>query len=163
MNDSITKTQNINFRSYMSVPSGDNLHNFFDVLNDAGVPVSVSEEDFLSSQSAEWDLQALSENLGFWALWAEAKLKGFEALREEGFEAIKAIADLSGVVNHNVGGAVVEAEWCRRDGVCYVKYAGTVQTAVASRDETKRKRDMGDAHYAEHALELMYEHSRAAA
>jgi len=160
MTNTTTKTTNINFRDYMSVPSGDQIGNLFDALNDAGVNVSTSETDFLASGCAEEDMQVLSENLGFWALWMEAKLKGFEALRDEGFEAIKATADLSGHVYHNTGDAEVGADWCRRDGVCYVKYGGMVQTAVASRYSSKRKRDVQDTGHAEHALELMYEHTR---
>lgn len=146
------------FKDYMSVPSGDNFHNFLGVLDDSGIPITISDDDFLSCESAESDMHMLRDELGFWALWMDAKLKGFEALRDEGFEAIKATADLSGRVYHIADDAKIWADWCRRDGICYVQYASMVQTAVASRAKTKRRRDIEDTEQAERALELMYEH-----
>lgn len=149
----------LTFEDYMSVPSGDNFHNFLDVLNDAGVHTSIDEDDFLSSEDVEADMQMLGDNLGFWGLWMDAKLKGFDALCEEGFEGIKATADLSGRVCCKVDGKDVSADWCRRDGICYIRYGSMVQTIVASRSKTKRSRDQEDARDAKYALELMYEHS----
>lgn len=149
----------LTFKDYMSVPSGDSFHNFLDVLNDAGVHVSICEDDFLSSEDADADMQMLRDNLGFWGLWMDAKLKGFDALCEEGFAAIKSNADLSGRVYHDTGEAGVGADWCRRDGICYIQYGSMLQTAVASRATTQRRRDIEDAEGAERELELVYEHS----
>lgn len=148
----------LTFKDYLSVPSGDSFHNFLDVLHDAGIGTTTCEDEFLSSEHAYDDMHTLRDNLGFWGLWMDAKLKGFEALREEGFEAIRETADLSGRVYHNVNGVEIGADWCRRDGVCYVRYSTMVQTEVASREKSKRKRNIEDLVCAERALELMYEH-----
>lgn len=157
------KLRDVKFRDYMLSPSGDIFGTFLDMLNDYGVAISSRENDFLANGYAAEDMESPSGSLGLLALWMETKIKGFEALRDEGFETIKATADLCEIVYHNNGSAEIEAVWCRRDGVCYVKYGETIQTIVASRKETKRKRNIEDASNAESALELMYEQMRVAA
>ncbi|WP_037374550.1 hypothetical protein, partial [Sediminimonas qiaohouensis] len=80
------------FAEYMSPPSIDSMEDLLDVMSDCGLPVVKSAEEFLEAEDAEDEMETLMQQLECWAILMQAKLRGFRALQEEGFEAIKAEA-----------------------------------------------------------------------
>jgi hypothetical protein len=141
-------TQNINFRDYMAMPSGRDFELLFDVLNDHGITVANTADDFLHALDEEdliCEMDELGSHLEFFALFLQAKVKGFESLRNDGIDAIFAAADYSAPLKLTARGeADISGSWCRKDGVLYIVYGDMVDTTAASAARTKRSRNRAD-------------------
>ncbi|MEQ8901852.1 MAG: hypothetical protein RID11_19225 [Roseovarius sp.] len=141
-------TQNINFRDYMAMPSGMDFERLFDVLNDHGITVANTADDFLDALDEEdviYEMDDLGAHLEFYARYLQAKVKGFESLRNDGIDAIFAAADYSANLTLTArSGAGVSGSWCRKDGVLYIVYGDMVDTTAASAARIKRSRSKAD-------------------
>jgi len=159
MSDNTNIYENINFADFMSSKGSDDLDNFFDTLSDAGISVATTSEEFLSDEDACYTMYNLSDNLVFYGKWMAAKVAGFTALKETGFEAIKASSDRSETieVKHSSGNEVFVGEWCRKEGVVYASFNGVIEVASASEAKTKLQRDKADLKTAKFLLSALYQ------
>tara|TARA_R100001369_G_scaffold90595_1_gene129839 strand:+ start:1059 stop:1574 length:516 start_codon:yes stop_codon:yes gene_type:complete len=161
MNDYTENNQNTNFRDYMAMPSGMDFERLFDVLNDHGIAVANSADDFLDAEDEEdviYTMDELGAHLEFYALYLQAKVKGFEALRDDGTDAIFAAADYSANLKLTARGeADISGSWCRKDGVLYIVHDDMVDTTAASAAHTKRARNQQDKRNAEYWLRQLAE------
>lgn len=145
------------FGEHMSVPSIDSVQDFLDAMSDHGLPAD--NLTFLEGDHADESMDMLADQLEGWASILRAKAKGFRVLREEGFAAIKAAADMVETVHHVVNGELLATgEWCRRDGIVYVTYRGMEATTIAMRDGLKSYLDRRDRENATSVLELLFDH-----
>lgn len=139
MNKHTDDFKNINFADFMASKGCDDLEYFFGTLSDMGVPVAISEDEFRTSEYAYHDADQLSYNLIFWGNWFRAKVAGFDAINDRGFEGVKAHSDIDGtlVLRSDFGDGSFDGEWCRNDGVIYVSCRGVVEVANASGNKRK--------------------------
>jgi len=136
----------LTFNKFMSQSNGyNNIDIFLGILSSYGIDVCQSAADFIDIDSEEDDLQVnmeeLCPELVAYGNWMNAKVKGYEALRDEGFDAIKENSDESGLINNKTfRSAKLSGEWCMRNGVIYVSYNGIFEAAYASHLKLKRDR-----------------------
>lgn len=103
-------------------------------------------------------MEALGRELLFFAPYLRAKALGFEALRDDGIDAIFAEAKYSGslkISTHDQ--AEISGSWCRKDGVLYIVYEDLVDTTSASNARTIRSRKKSDEETAAFWLERLAE------
>lgn len=159
MPDDITKTQNINFRDYMAMPSGTDFECFLGTLNDHGISVDLTIDSFFEDEeNALFNMSELGSHLEFFARFLQAKAKGFEALRDEGVAAIFATSEYSAPLSiSSSGGYNISGSWCRKDGVLYIVHDDMIDTHAASAARTVRGRDKEDKHIAAFLIKEMAE------
>ncbi len=161
MNDYTENTQNINFRDYMAMPSGMDFERLFDVLNDHGIAVANSADDFLDAEDEEdviYTMDELGAHLEFYALYLQAKAQGFEALRDDGIDAIFSAAEYSSPLTlTSRGEADISGSWCRKEGVLYIVHDDIIDTVAASTARTMRSRNKKDKRTAAFWLREMAE------
>lgn len=161
MANNTKKTWSSNFRDYMAMPTGIDFELFFGSLEDHGVPLAISVDDYLRNDDQEdivYIMEALGSELLFFAPYLRAKARGFEALRDDGIDAIFAEAEYSGslkIVTRDQ--AEISGSWCRKDGVLYIVYEDLVDTTSASNARTIRSRKKSDEETAAYWLERLAE------
>lgn len=163
MTTNVTTMQSVsNFKNFMALPDGvDCLDSFAGILNDKGMDVSpYLSEEFCWGENALFDIDELSHCLEGYGRWMKAKVSAFEALEAMGFKAIKAEADGGGTIRIEPFGSTgaIEGEWCRREGVIYVSYAGKVDASDSCPAGRKREREKFDLFKAKHMLIVLHEH-----
>lgn len=143
-NNEIAKTYSVNFRDYMAMPSGMDFDLFFDILDNHDISVVSTVDDFFKDEeNAAHNMDNFGAQLEFFARYFQAKVRGFEALRDDGIASIFATADHSGTVTVKYQGEDIIGEWCSTGGVLYIVYEDMIDTTVAcnARDKRSRKKE----------------------
>ncbi len=138
----------------------DGLDSLIDTLSDHGLPSSKSPEEMFNwacEEDAVFEAGELAMHMQYWGKWLEAKVKGYEALRDLGSNHFFGTVDKRDTVNVKVDGEEVSGEWCRRDGVIYVFYGDAVETGPVHAHGTKSARNKADLSTAKFMLEILYE------
>ena len=145
MHEDTTEMQKSNFRDYMSMPSGDDFDCFLNALDDYGIHVGITADDFLADEEdALYNMEELGYHLEFFSRYMQAKVKGFKALRDDGIAAIFAFAECSGCLGFEYEGLKIDGAWSRNNDVLYIRYGDKVDTTVASSGKDKRFRKKAD-------------------
>lgn len=159
-----TVTQKVklpSFHKYMEPEHhGDSLNNLIGTLSDHGLPSDTPPEemfDWACDEDAMFEAGELAMHMQYWGQWLEAKVKGYEALRDLGSNHFFGTVDKRDTVNVKVDGEEVSGEWCRRDGVIYVFYGDAVETGPVHAHGTKSARNKADLSTAKFMLEILYE------
>lgn len=157
-NNEIAETYNVNFRDYMAMPSGMDFDLFFDILNDHGISVASTVDDFFEDEeNAAHNMDNLGAHLEFFARYFRAKVRGFEALCDDGIASIFETAEHSGTVTVKYKGEDIIAEWCSTGGVLYIVYDDMIDTTFACNARDKRSRKKEDIRVAKFWLGEMAE------
>tara|TARA_R110002049_G_scaffold10127_1_gene50159 strand:- start:125073 stop:125591 length:519 start_codon:yes stop_codon:yes gene_type:complete len=161
-NNKAPKVERFNFADFMSPKGSDSLDNLFGTLSDMGVPVSITGKEFCANEDALLDADQLSHNLVFYGKWLIAKVAAFEALRDIGFDAVKAAADRREIIDvaYEFGDGSFKGEWCRMHGVIYASFGGLIEVASASEARNKRERESADLDTARFLLSALFSHTR---
>lgn len=160
------KTSNVKLPSFYNFVQpehdADSLDNLIGTLSDHGLSTIASPEemfDWASEEDAISDASELAMHMQHWGKWLEAKVKGYEALRDIGRHCIYSTAGKSGTVSVKVGGVEVSGDWCRYDNVIYVFYGDAVEAGPVHTHGTKSTRNEADLSSAKFMLETLYKHT----
>lgn len=144
----------------------DSLNNLIGTLSDHGLPSDTPPEemfDWACEEDAIFDAGELAMHMQYWGQWLEAKVKGYEALRDVGRNHFLGTADKNETVNVKVDGVEISGELCRRDSVLYVFYGDAVETGPAHNHGTKGARNKADLSSAKFMLGCLHEAGKEAA
>ncbi len=145
MTNDTPKIPEIQFKDFMSPKGSDSIQSLFDTLSDLGIPIGITAEQYCDEDDAIFDIDQLSFNLFSHGVWLIAKVKGFETLRDMGFDGIKIAADRCEVIDVRFEyGDDFKGEWCRLDDVIYASYGGLIEVASASVSRRRSTRDSDD-------------------
>jgi len=149
-NNKISETYNGKFRDYIAMPSGMDFELFFDILNDHGISVASTADDFFDDEeNAAYNMDDLGMQLEFFARYFRAKVRGFEALCDDGIASIFEASEHSGTVTVEYKGEDIVGEWCSKGGVLYVVYDDMIDTTCACNARNKRSGKKEDIKMAE--------------
>ena len=141
------------FKEYMEMPTIMDFFGMFGALSDHGLNISTTAEEFLNhdhgyNDDPEYATQSLGEQLEFYGRYLQAKVKGFETLRDEGIEAILETTDDIGEFSFEQNGETVIGSWCVKGDVLYIMHGGDIDTTVADLASSKRHRKEANERHA---------------
>lgn len=142
----------VNLSKFLALPEGrGEVESLLNVFSDNGIcgAMDAAEKLFVPDGCLEYRLENLAGHMAWFAAWIEEKRRAFDLLTGLGFEGVVSRSQIHEPLAVVYRDQTYSGEWCRTDGLIFVRYRGTVDATPAVKRGRERDRVRSDRWAAE--------------